>query len=91
VQAIETQTAAKIFATLTASLPTGTPAPPHAPPIVKESANEKLYGEKVMAVQVPAGQRVSLKVMDLWRAPEASPLPSCAEAYLRFTWIVRKP
>jgi hypothetical protein len=91
VQAIETQTAAKIFATQTASVPTKTPTPPHAPPIVKENKDEKLYGENVLVVQVPAGKRVTLKVMDLWKAPETAPVPSCAEAYLKFTWIVRQP
>ena len=91
VQAIETQVAARIFATQTASVPVKTPTPPHAPPIVKENKDEKLYGENVMVVQVPAGKRVTLKVMDLWKAPGDAPLPACAEAYLRFTWIVRQP
>ena len=91
VQAIETQVAARIFATQTASVPVKTPTPPHAPPIVKENKDEKLYGENVMVVQVPAGKRVTLKVMDLWKAPGDAPLPACAEAYLRVTWIVRQP
>jgi hypothetical protein len=91
VQAIETQVAAKIFATQTASVPAKTPTPPHAPTIVRENNDGTLYGENVMVVQVPAGKRVTLKVMDLWKAPETTPVPSCAEAYLKFTWIVRKP
>jgi hypothetical protein len=63
--------------------------PPHAPPIVREN-DEVLYGENVMVVKVPAGERVTLKVFDLWKAPVDMP-PECARAYLRFTWIVREP
>ena len=63
---------------------------PHAPPIAKENNDEKLWGESVKVVQVPAGERVTLKVSDLWKAP-GDVVPECAAAYLRFTWIVREP
>ena len=65
-------------------------AAPHAPPIVKEHDNETLFDENVMVVQVPAGERVTLKVFDLWKGP-ADVFPDCAKAYLRFTWVVREP
>jgi hypothetical protein len=63
---------------------------PHAPPIVKESDDETLFAEGVKIVRAPAGERVTLKVSDLWRGP-ADALPECARAFLRFTWIVRRP
>jgi hypothetical protein len=63
--------------------------PPHAPPIVKQSG-ETLFSESVQVVKVPAGERVHLKVFDLWKGPGDVP-PECARAYLRFTWIVREP
>jgi hypothetical protein len=64
--------------------------PPHAPPIVKESDNETLFDENVMVVKVPSGERVTLKVFDLWKGP-GDAVPECAKAYLRFTWIVPEP
>jgi hypothetical protein len=64
--------------------------PPHAPPIVKETADETLFSERVMVVKVPAGERVTLKVADLWTGP-GDAIPDCASGYLRFTWIVREP
>ncbi len=64
--------------------------PPHAPPIVKEPASETLFAERTMVVTVPAGERVALKVADLWTGPQDA-IPDCASGYLRFTWIVRDP
>jgi len=65
------------------------PVPPHAKPIVKQSG-EILYGDNVQVVKVPAGERIHLKVFDLWKGP-GDVAPECASAYLRFTWIVREP
>jgi hypothetical protein len=64
--------------------------PPHAPPIVKVPADETLFAERVMVVKIPAGERVTLKVNDLWTGP-GDAIPDCAGGYLRFTWIVREP
>ncbi len=64
--------------------------PPHAPPIVKEPTDETLFAERVLVEKVPAGERVILKVADLWTGPQDA-IPDCATGYLRFTWIVREP
>ena len=64
---------------------------PHAPPIVKEHNDEILFYDSVMVVPVPAGERVTFEVEDLWKATGDAPLPDCSSAYLRFTWIVREP
>lgn len=63
---------------------------PHAPPIDKQTDHEKFFDENVTVVRVPAGERVTLKVIDLWKG-SGDVAPECAAAYLQFTWIVREP
>jgi hypothetical protein len=69
--------------------PTHTPTPPHAPAI-DNTFGVPLYDEGRQVLSIAAGQKVSLSIMDLWSAPEGTPV-SCATGFLAFTWIVREP
>lgn len=66
-----------------------TSTPPHAPPIQIQFEAE-LFAEQVMIVTVKSGEKVTLKVMDLWDAPLGAPT-DCVNAFVAFSWIVRDP
>jgi hypothetical protein len=74
--------------TLTPS-PTVTPIPPHAPEI-ENTFGVPLYDEQQQLITLGPGERVPLKIMDLWSAPEGA-APSCASGFMALTWIVREP
>jgi hypothetical protein len=61
---------------------------PHAPPI--ESGGDTLYDETLLQIRLEPGQKEWLRGMELWSAPTGSQ-PSCAAAFLKFTWQLRDP
>ncbi|MBN2394157.1 MAG: protein kinase [Anaerolineae bacterium] len=69
--------------------PTATPVPPHAPPIERDSSLQ-YFDEKLDVLKIPAGEKETLKGMDLWSAPEGT-IAGCASGSIAFTWIVRDP
>jgi len=69
--------------------PTSTPAPPHAPTFVNTSG-ETLYDEQQQLITIAPGEQHQLAVMELWSAPLGAQ-PSCVDAFLLLTWIVRDP
>ncbi len=72
-----------------AEAPTFTPTPPHAPTFVNTSG-EPLYDEQQQLITIAPGEQYQLAVMDLWSAPLGAQ-PSCVDAFLLLTWIVRDP
>lgn len=61
---------------------------PHAPAV--EVADGPLYDEQVMVLHIAAGGSETVDVMGLWSGPEGL-VPSCANGFLAFSWIVRSP
>ncbi|CAG0953023.1 hypothetical protein ANAEL_00174 [Anaerolineales bacterium] len=68
---------------------TPTPAPPHAPEI-KNTFGVQLYDEHQQLIVIQPGEQYTLKIMELWSAPEGA-APSCASGFMALTWIVRDP
>ncbi len=63
--------------------------PPHAP-LIENNSGTTLFDEKLIILKIPSGEKMQLKVMDIWSAPEGTPV-SCATGFIYFTWLVRKP
>lgn len=75
--------------TLTPTTQTSTAQAPHAAPI-DNTWGVPLYDEQTRLVTIASGEVSNLVVMDLWSAPVGAE-PSCASAFLVFTWQVREP
>lgn len=62
---------------------------PHAPPIEYDGTGQ-IYEENIMQFSLEPGASRTVKAMEIWKGLVGSQ-PSCATAWLLFTWQVRDP
>ena len=58
--------------------------------MIHNDTGTTLYDEQLIILKIASGEKADLKVMDIWSAPEGTPV-SCATGFITFTWIVRDP
>lgn len=73
----------------TATTTTAPSEAPRAAPI-DNTVTTLLHDEQTLLLTIPSGGEAGLDVMSLWSAPLGAE-PSCASAFLVFTWQVREP